>query len=362
MSLKAAPALLEEFQILEPEFIQQPVDFDVQPDQAMETDGAEFEDNSPFGLQGLMRETIRILKPDCITRLAITLALRGTRKQIRDMDFVNKILNYDNTWVDEYQVIHLIEKSLWIQGHSDLVMTVTKNPTQIPDNPPTKILNALNRANTLHPQSNIYYCVPLFGDDKTEDGLPIPVTAAEVRAESARRIRAAQQHALMWGWAYRAALSVIRFPARCFHYARLVGGVCYHMGKAVADYNRRVRADAKRRARAEIVRQMEQYRFGCPLTQMPEHTTMLGRGLDRGAMILEYQASLAAYLAPLIGAGAAPMIVAAYAPLMFVPITIVTMDPFLFVELPEEPGKLRHLGHWYWQTQPEGHKKLHLHV
>lgn len=47
---------------------------------------AELEDDSPFGLQGLLRENIQILKPDCVTRLAITLALRGTNRQIRDMN------------------------------------------------------------------------------------------------------------------------------------------------------------------------------------------------------------------------------------------------------------------------------------
>lgn len=350
------------------ELINQP-EFDIQPDLAMQSVGAEMEcfgdeleDNSPFGLQGLLRETIRILKPDCITRLAITLAMRGTRKQIRDMNFVNRVLSYDESWMEEYQVVHLIEKSLWIQGRSDLVMTLTKNPTQIPDNPPQKILNALARANTLHPQSNIYYCVPLFGEDTNEDGLPIPVTAAEVKAEAARRIKAAQQHALMWGWAYRAALAVLGFPGRCVHYARIVGGVFRHMGQVVADYNRRVREDARRRARAAIKARLEYYRMGCSQTQIPEHTTMLGQGLDTGAMFLEYQASLAAYLAPLIGAGAAPLLVSSFAPLLFMPIVIVSADPFLFVELPEEPGKLRHLGHWYWQTQPEGKKKLHLHV
>lgn len=344
------------------EQLERPDNLDFQPEFSAEPYNGELEDSSPFGLQGLMRETIRILKPDCITRLAITLAMRGTRKQIRDPQFVNRVLSYDESWVDEYQVVHLIEKSLWIQGHSDLVMTLTKNPTQIPDNPPAKILNALNRANTLHPQSNIWYCVPLFGEETTEDGLPIPVTADEVRAEAARRIKAAQQHALMWGWAYQAALGAIRFPARCCHYARIVGGLFAHTARAIVDYNRRVREDARRRARAQIVAQLEYYKMGCSQTEIPEHSTMLGRGLDTGAVILEYQASVAAYLAPLIGAGAAPLMIAKFAPLLFIPITVASMDPFLFVELPDEPGKLRHLGHWYWQNQSEGRKKLHLHV
>ncbi|HEY4262771.1 MAG TPA: hypothetical protein VGM98_21610 [Schlesneria sp.] len=83
-----------------------------QPNRSVSPGTAEFEDDSPFGLQGLMRESVRILKPECVTRLAITLALRGTRRQIRDMNFVNRVLSYDPSWLDEYQVVHLIERSL----------------------------------------------------------------------------------------------------------------------------------------------------------------------------------------------------------------------------------------------------------
>lgn len=326
------------------------------------TSAAEFEDASPFGLQGLLRETIQILKPDCITRLAITLALRGTNRQIRDIQFVNRVLAYDPSWVDEYQVVHLIERSLWIQGHSDLVMTLTRNPSQIPDNPPPKILQALARANTLHPQSTIWYGVPLFGDDKDADGLPIPVTADEVRAEAARRIRAAQQHALWWGWAYRNLMRAMRFPGACWRAGKLSAGILVGAARGIASYCQRVRDDARRRARAEIKAQLEYYRLGCSYTEVPELTTFLGRGLDTGAMVLGYQAAMAAYLAPIVGASTAPLLVAKFAPLLFVPVAIVSTDPFLFVELPEEPGKLRHLGHWYWQEQERGRQKLHLHA
>jgi hypothetical protein len=47
---------------------------------------------------------------------------------------------------------------------------------------------------------------------------------------------------------------------------------------------------------------------------------------------------------------------------IIVPLTIVSADPFLFIELPDEPGKLRHLGHWYWQGPVQGNRKLHLHA
>ena len=47
-------------------------------------DGNEFEDNSPFGLQGLARDTLQIIKPHCINRLAVRLALTKARAALRD--------------------------------------------------------------------------------------------------------------------------------------------------------------------------------------------------------------------------------------------------------------------------------------
>jgi hypothetical protein len=321
----------------------------------------EFEDASPFGLQGLNREMLQILKPNCISRLAITLALRGTRGQIRDMDFVNRVLSYHPEWIDEYQVVHLIEKSLWIQGHSDLVMTLTRNPSQIPDNPPLKIRQALARANALHPQSTIWYGVPLFGDETNEEGLPIPVTASQVRAEALRRIQAAQQHALRWGWLYRAAMGAAQLPSRCWHLGRRVCGSIQQTAGRVGQYWKRARDDARRRARAEFKAQQEYFRKGCSQTEIPEHRTWLGRGIDTAGLILEFQVAFVGYVAPIVGT-AAPLAIAKFAPLLFVPLTVVSVDPFLFVELPEEPGKLRHIGHWYWQSGDRGRKKLHMHV
>lgn len=326
---------------------------------------ADFDDGSPFGLQGLMRESLQIVKPDCIARLAITLALRGTASQIRDPEFVERELSYHPEWIDEYQVVHLIERSLWIQGHSDLVMTLTRNPTQIPDNPPAKIRQALARAYTVHPESTIWYGVPLFGDETTSDGLPVPVTAQQVRAESARRIQAAQQHALWWRWMYRSALEASRIPARCWRFgSHICHRIQYCTGRVV-QYWKRARADARRRVRAAIKAELERYRMGCSQTEIPEHTTWLGRSLDAAGLALEliaYQATLVGYVAPFVGSAAVPLAISSFAPLLLVPMTIVSADPFLFVELPDEPGKLRHLGHWYWQTQTTGEQKLHLHV
>lgn len=324
------------------------------------SDGREFEDESPFGLQGLARDMVQIVKPEFITQLAITLALRGTSAQIRDPEFVKRQLSFHPEWLDEYQIVHLVEKSLWIQGQSDLVMTMTRNPAQIPDNPPPKIMQALSRAYALHPDSTVWYGVPLFGDATNSDGLPIPVTASEVRQEAQRRLQVAQQHALRWRWFYRAMQGIGRVPARIAYGWRVADGFVRGVSEGVARYWRRAREDARRRARAEFQQQLEHYRYGCVMTELPEHRTWLGRGFDSAGAMLEFQVALVGHLAPIVGT-AAPLAIAKFAPMLFVPMTVVSVDPFLFVELPEEPGKLRHIGHWYWQTKDNG-QKLHLHV
>lgn len=322
-------------------------------------------DSSPFGLQGLARESLQILKPECVNRLAVALALRGTRRQIRDPEYVNRVLSWHPDWVDEYQVVHLIEKSLWIQGHSDLVMTMTRNPSQIPDNPPPKIMDALSRAYMLHPDAAIWYGVPLFGEQRNDDDLPIPVTAVEVKAEAARRIQAAQRHALRWRWAYRTALTAAEIPALCCHYAGAIRNWFRNAFQGGADYLQKCRQDARNRARAIALAEDQRCRFGDSNIDIPEHRTGLGKAIKTSFVILElmaHQASIAGSASPFVAALTGPLVIAKFSPMIFFPLTIVATDPFLFVELPEEPGKLRHLGHWYWQQQPEGGHKLHLHV
>ncbi len=325
----------------------------------------ELEDNSPFGLQGLARNTLQIIKPNCITRLAITLALRATREQIRDRDYVNRVLSWHPEWVDEYQVVHLIERSLWIQGHSDLVMTMIRNPSQIPDNPPPKIREALSRAYMLHPDATVWYGVPLFGTETNSEGLPIPVTASEVRAEADRRMEAAQQHALRWGWMYRAALTAARIPSMCWHAGVLARQRLQRAVEGMKSYWQKARKDARLRARAIYQAELEHCRYGCSHTAIPEHTTVLGRSLESACVFMElviYEASIVGRASPFLGLMATPIAIAKFVPMLIVPMTMVSVDPFLFVELPEEPGKLRHLGHWYWQQKPLGRKKLHLHL
>lgn len=324
-----------------------------------------WDDASPFGLQALRRDELQLLKEDAISWLAMALSVRGTRAQIRDPQFVAKILSWYRDWVDDYQVVHLIERSLWINGHSDLVMTLTKNPSQIADNPPKAIMETLARAHVIHPQATIYYGVPLFGDEKTADGLPIPLTAAEVRAEHARRIKAAQTHALRWGWFYRALLRGVRFPAACGRFAGRVWQGGRKVVQGVVDYWKQMRLDSRRRCRAMTRAQMEYNRFGRSWTRIPEHTTTLGylaAGTVELAQIAQHQIEQLILPATVAGMAGGGFSIASLIPTLIVPLTVIPCDPFLFIELPDEPSKLRFLGHWYWQGQVLGKQKLHLHV
>ena len=321
---------------------------------------ATFEDSSPFGLQGLRRDPLQLLKTDAIGRLASTLALTVGRRDIRNPVLATDILAEHPEWVDKYQTVHLIEKSLWINGRSDLVMTLTPDPSQIPDSPPQAILDTLSRAYVTHPDATIWYGVPLFGDDKTPDGLPIPLTAQQVRDEQARRIRTAQTHALRYGWLYKAAAAGITAAKLML---RLIAGT-WHFGAGILKSVRRswksAKRDQRRRQRAMLHRELELSRHGWACTEIPEHTTSLGKAASQAwemAVLANQHLSLPLGVLSTSLAG-----VSIGHALLFVPLTVVSADPFLFLELPEEPGKLRHLAHWYWQDLSKGRHKLHLHV
>lgn len=325
----------------------------------------ELEDSSPFGLQGLKRKALRLLKPDCISKLAVALAMHGTRDEIRGEGLALGLLARHPEWRDEYEVVHLIEKSLWINGRSDLVMTLTPNPSQIPDSPPRQIVDVLTRAYALHPESTVWYGVPLFGDQTTPDGLPIPLTAQEVREEQERRVQAARNLALRYGWAYRAAARAARIPSAIGLLSRRVWMRGEAFCQAITDYRQRIRRDTRMRYRVRMARELEYNQCGRYCSEMPEHTTFVGRiqekafdAADIAAGRMATPAGMTAVAMP----GMTALTIHTLLPLIFAPVTVVTCDPFLFMELPDEPGKLRHLGHWYWQTDAEGKQRLHVHV
>jgi hypothetical protein len=327
-------------------------------------DASEFEDSSPFGLQGLKRKALRLLKPDCISKLAVALAMHGSRDEIRGEGLALGLIARHPEWRDEYEVVHLIEKSLWINGRSDLVMTLTPNPSQIPDSPPQQIIDALTRAYVLHPEATVWYGVPLFGDQTTPDGLPIPLTAQEVREEQDRRIQAAREQALKYRWAYRAAASAAQVPSMIGRFARRVWTRGEAFCQAVSDYQERMRRDTRLRERVRMINELDYIQYGRCCTAMPEHTTFVGRIREqamRAADIAAGRMATPAGMTALSIPGVA-LTIQTLIPLLYVPATVVTCDPFLFMELPDEPGKLRHLGHWFWQTDAQGKKRLHVHV
>ncbi len=332
------------------------------------------EDNSPFGLQGLRRETLTLLKTNAVKPFAATLALSGPRQQIKDPLVAEKLLARNTHWIDEYRVIHLIERSLWFEGRSDFVMQMTRNPSQIPDNPPTEIREALAKAYILHPEATVWYGVPLFGEEKNANGLPVPLTASQVRDEVERRMSAAREHALRMGWIYRSLLRIGRLPQSIRQLARREWlGIKALWQQCVSEY-RQARKDAQRRSRATARAQLEYTRTGRSTTIIPEHTTRIGKmaalaatslvrmetGLDHSAVLTEEFLENHRYAAT--GIAVLPVMALQVLPLFLAPAAVIACDPFLFIELPDEPGKLRMIGHWYWQPQPNGRETLHVHV
>ncbi|WP_339746209.1 hypothetical protein [uncultured Rubinisphaera sp.] len=321
------------------------------------------EEASPYGLQGLAREWITIVKADCVTRLAIALALRGTSKQIRDPEFVSHIFLHHPEWLEEYHVVHLIEKSLWIQGRSDLVMTLTKNPSQIPDNPPPIVNQTLTEAYALHPQATVWYGVPLFGEEKTAKGLPIPVTAQELQAEADRRLRTAQQHALRWGWFYRMLALGASLPTLVVNEFVKTGVSLRNRYRRFRLWTQRLRSSSRRKNRAEFQARLDYCRTGeySPVVayqNMPWLDRTMLNGLDKAADVASVSGQILALSAPTAAGGWLAFMIHLS---LFAPATLVSCDPFLFIELPQEPGKLRHLAHWYWQEHQNGKRTLHLH-
>lgn len=331
------------------------------------------EDCSPFGLQGLRRESIVLLKTEAVKQVAAALALGGARQKTDAAGLLSGLFERNPHWIEEYRVIHLIERSLWFEGRCDFVMQMIRNPSQIPDNPPAEIREALATAYTLHPEATVWYGIPLFGELKNSDGLPIPLTASQVREEAARRVLSAQNYASRLGWLYRTLWRIQRLPLSCRQICRRKWLAARGSLTRLVWEFRRARIDAKRRNRAAVRAQLEYARTGKSTTIVPEHTTRLGKVASRAAVTLgqvENHLEMAAakteeffenhrYAAASVAV--LPAIALQALPLFLAPAAIAACDPFLFIELPSEPGKLRMIGHWYWQPR-NGSEMLHVHV
>ncbi len=331
------------------------------------------EDSSPFGLQGLERETLTVLKANAVKPLAASLALSASREQIKDPVVAEKLLVENPHWGDEYRVIHLIERSLWFDGRHDFVMQMMRNPSQIPDNPPAEIREALAKAYSLHPDATVWYGVPVFGEEKNASGLPIPLTASEVRKEAERRLTAARQHALRMGWFYRSLLRIRRLPHSVRQWSRRRWlGIKSVWHQFVSEY-RQARKDAQRRRRAALRAKFEYMRTGRRATMLPQHTTRVGSIAALAASLVQMETRLDEsdewkdefienHRFAAAGMAVLPLVALQVLPLFLSPAAVIACDPFLFIELPDEPGKLRMIGHWYWQPQPCGRETLHVHV
>jgi hypothetical protein len=325
----------------------------------------DLEDSSPYGLQGLRRPGLSILKADRMSSLAALLATSSTAAQLRDAEYVTEWLQQHPEWCDHYAVVHLVDSTLWMAGQHDLVMTLLPNPSQVPDEPPEAVHRVLTDAYLRHPQSTIWYGVPLFGQGRTVDELPIPVTAEEVRTEAARLANAVRLQALRWRWAYRSAARLSAVPM----WLRREWVKTTTRWKSAADVCvetvKQARRDARRRTRAMAVRELECCHRGVAWTALPQHRTWLGTFAARWSDRAEVAGRWAEASAPAAGLAAQalvlPGLVASLLPSLAVPTGFVLCDPFLFLELPDEPGQLRLLAHWYWQPMPDGSRKLHLH-
>ncbi len=318
----------------------------------------DLEDSSSFGLQGIRRDALTLLRSECIMPLAVALALHDKTAFSR-MDVVEELLRRNHHWVDRFEVVHLIEKSLWIQGHCDLVMTLTRNPSQIPESPPHEVQAMLTRACVAHPQANIWYGVPLFGNETTPDGLPIPLSADEVRAENVRRIAAARDHARRYGRLYRALVRMLQLPQALRRTFATASHLALRPLVRLQQTIRLAKRDARRRRRARAIAELDYIATGRSRTVIPEHSTLLGRTAFQGLEVVARQLDSRGTIDNLAFAGlsAFPLM-----PLLFVPMTIISADPFLFLELPDERGRLRHIAHWYWQGTERGRQRLHVHV
>jgi hypothetical protein len=185
---------------------------------------------------------------------------------------------------------------------------------------------------------------------------------------------AAQKHAEGLGWFYRMLLRINRMPQTCRQAVHVeVLKIKSLWQRTVTEY-RMARKDAQGRARAQARADFEYYRTGKSTTVVPEHSTRMGQYASRAAQSLlkmEHRLGRSAdfteefmerhsYAA--VGLAILPMMALQVVPLFLAPAAVIACDPFLFIELPDEPGKLRMLGHWYWQQQADGSKKLHVHV
>ena len=226
-----------------------------------------------------------------------------------------------------------------LPGQQRLVLRMVADPQVIPDSPPLVIEQALLRATALHPTASVWYAEPVFGVGVGTNGLPIPMTEQAFNAEADSRLEKALKIAKDYGWMFR---NNIRLRAAAHFLLTLPKRI--YLGFSLAFERQLAERLAEQQTAQEVI---TYYRTG-------QHSC---RGAaDR----LETLSRLERLYVGLVGeVPAVDMMI--FSTAAAVALSMTTIDPLLFVELPGEKGQLRFVGHWFWE-HVDGKRVLHLHM
>ena len=292
------------------------------------------DDESNFGAFGRLRQTIAVLKPDAITMLAAYWATGG-RTALNGNDIFGKAKTEHPGWFDTLNVIEAFDRSLMLPA-TRLVMSMVRDPHQIPDSPPPAAMQRFLQGIQQHPDATIWYAEPVFALNPTPDSLPVPVSDEAFLRESGDRVLQAQRFKNAFGWFYRGHAKAGQLLLRLEKY--------FHDRKL-----------QRERLRAEAARESAE-------AKMQSLTT--GRIVGRRSAnqeLAEIRELEARY--EQVAREFPELELMGYRALTPVRMQMFRFDPLLFLELPGEQKLLRLVAHWFWQTQGAGQpRKLHLHL
>lgn len=247
----------------------------------------------PFEVFGRWGAPVTVARPGTMSELAGWIATegRGYRSQSEAWQRCQRALPHCFT---EYTLITLRRPSLFLPA-GDVVFQVTKNPVQIPEDPPTGVLLRHFEAMDAFPEATFYFLQPVFDDEL--GGL---YSADELRRDGQYDQDYAFFLSRLYGWAFRSAAWGVRQMDRA---KRLALGFAT---RGIDQVNRRMRRHhpwlapapaALRRARNELLAaDVEAREFRRALSELRAH---------------------------------------------------LAVDPILCFELPDRPGLLWFEAHWY---------------
>ena len=290
-------------------------------------------DACPFQPYAKLGRNVHALKPSGIEAMADWWAATDLPTP---NDAFAAALQAHPQWFDSYTLISAFDRSLMLPGHQNLVMHLVEDPTQIPDRPPTSIIERLLVAERMYPTAKIYYAEPVFAVSSDPSKLPVPMTENAFLCEAGQRILKAQALAKRWAWYY--------WAVRC--------------AKAL---DSKYDAWCKSHEIARIKAEMEGIER---LTKdVSEITARHGEGMGRTITppemmrLMEFERRLLVRRLK----SSTPDTVLSLSMEAQLDIIMRRIDPLLLLELPEEPGKLRLIGHWFWH-KTNGKECLHLHL